>query len=251
MAKTREQTAELLPMRFCEAASRAGSYGDALFRSNVMEAWFSSIFSWFLSPVGLAVLAALDSSMVFFLPAAVDMAVIILTSRQPELLWLSPPLATGGSLVGSYITFTIGRKIGEKSLNHWISERRLKAVESKIKNKGAIALALPAVMPPPFPLTPFVLACGAFNVRVVPAFLTLGIARLIRFSIAAGLAAVYGARIITLLDSPVFKYAIGGFILMSVLGTAYVAFRLVRSTRRMKQRPGETSADVPAPDNAA
>jgi membrane protein YqaA with SNARE-associated domain len=175
--------------------------------------------------------------MVFFLPAAVDITLIGLVSRQRELLWISPLLATAGSLVGSYVTYTIGRKIGEKSLGRWISERRLKAVESRIKNKGALALAIPGLMPPPFPLTPFVLACGALNVRPAPAFLTLGIARLLRFSIAAGLAAVYGTRILAILDSPVFKGVIAGFIVVSLVGTVLVAFRLIRTTRNMKSRP--------------
>jgi len=66
-----------------------------------MSKFFASIFGLFLSPLGLVVLAALDSSMVFFLPAAVEAAVVILTARYRELVWLFPILAAGGSMAGS------------------------------------------------------------------------------------------------------------------------------------------------------
>jgi membrane protein YqaA with SNARE-associated domain len=56
--------------------------------------------------------------MLFFLPAATDLAVIILTARHRDLFWAFPVLATAGSLLGAYVTFWLGRKIGENSLSH-------------------------------------------------------------------------------------------------------------------------------------
>src|SRR6185503_1097696 len=108
-----------------------------------MTAFFQSLFGLFLSPIGLVGLAALDSSMLFFLPIAVDAALIILSARNSETFWVFPFLATIGSLIGTAMTFWIGCKIGEKSLDNWIPKQRLERVRRKIKDKGAIALAIP------------------------------------------------------------------------------------------------------------
>src|SRR4051794_23485071 len=129
-----------------------------------MHRFFFSAFLFFLSAPGLVALSALDSSMIFFLPAAVDIAVIVLVARHPQIFWIYPVLATVGSLAGAWVTFHIGKTIGEKSLEYWIPEQRLNSVRARIKDKGAVALAIPGLMPPPFPLTPFVLACGALQV---------------------------------------------------------------------------------------
>ena len=80
-----------------------------------MHKFFASIFGLFLSPLGLVVLAALDSSMIFFLPAAVEGAVVILTARYREFVWLFPLLATAGSVAGAWVTFGLGGKVGEES----------------------------------------------------------------------------------------------------------------------------------------
>jgi membrane protein YqaA with SNARE-associated domain len=196
----------------------------------------------FLSPFGLISLAALDSSMLFFLPAAVDMAVIILVARSPEYFWAFPVLATAGSLVGACVTFYIGCKVGENSLDCWIPEPKLKSIQKKVKDKGAIALAIPGLLPPPFPLTPFILACGALKVRRRTFFLTLAGARLLRFSVAAILALLYGRSIIGVLESDIFKLIITGFVLIAVVGSAYSAYRVIRSTRKHRGKSGSKKA---------
>src|SRR4051794_10170642 len=118
-----------------------------------MSSFFQSFFHLFLNPVGLVALAALDSSVFFFLPIAVDAAVVILAARHADTFWLYPPLATAGSVMGSLVTFWMGRKIGEKSIEHWVSPNALTKVRNKMKDRGAVALAIPAILPPPFPLT--------------------------------------------------------------------------------------------------
>ena len=210
-----------------------------------MQGFFSSIFTSFLSPIGLLALSSLDSSMLFFLPAATDMAVIILAARSREFFWAFPILATVGSLIGAYFTFWLGGKIGENSLACWVSERRLKSVQQKIKTKGAIALAIPGLLPPPFPLTPFILVCGALKVSKWRFFLTLAVARLLRFGLGSVLALIYGRRIIVLLESDIFQIVIAGFIVIALLGTAYSAYRLIQTTRKYrsgKSKPATKAA---------
>ena len=70
--------------------------------------------STFTSPIGIFVLALLDSTLFFSLPFGIDAAVIILSARSETLAWTVPIVATVGSMAGASITFWMGRKAGRK-----------------------------------------------------------------------------------------------------------------------------------------
>jgi len=197
-----------------------------------MRAFFASIFAYFLSPFGLLALAALDMSMLFFLPFAVDAGVIILTARRPDAALLYVGMATAGSLIGGAITFWIGRRAGEHGLERFVSARRLDHIKGRVRRSGAIAFALPAMMPPPFPLTPFVLTCGALAVSKTRFFLTLGIVRLVRFAVEAALAVIYGQRILSWMKSDLFQAIVIGFTIVAVVVTVAGIWTLIRQSRK-------------------
>ncbi len=196
-----------------------------------MHHFFASIFGLFLSPAGILVLAALDSTMLFFLPAAIDTAVIIMTAKNPDLFWLYPALAAAGSVAGAAITFEFGHRAGEAGLKRWIPERQLVKVRHKLDHGGVVAMGMTAVLPPPFPLTPFVLTSGAFGLDRRKFFLTLGTMRFVRFGIESLLALVYGRRIAGWLLSDTFAYVIAVFVLAAMAGTALTIIRLLRKGR--------------------
>src|SRR5678810_171894 len=60
-------------------------------------------------------------------------AVVILTARHRELVWLFPFLAAAGSAMGAFATFLVGERIGEKGLMHWVPEHGLERIQKKIK----------------------------------------------------------------------------------------------------------------------
>ena len=99
-------------------------------------------------------MAALDASMVFYLPFGVDALVIYQAAHSDELFWMYPLLATAGSILGGAITYWIGRTAGEAGLERIVPTRRLEALRRRVRERGGIALAIPALLPPPFPLTP-------------------------------------------------------------------------------------------------
>jgi membrane protein YqaA with SNARE-associated domain len=193
--------------------------------------------AFFLTWWGAFVIAALDTSMLFFLPFGVDAVVIYLSARDEQLWWVYPILATAGSLAGATLTFWIGRKMGEVGLERFIPERRLERVRCRVRDKGAIALALPALLPPPFPLTPFILTCGALEVDRWKFFATFGTIRLLRFGAEAVLARVYGRGILRVLQSDTFQAVVIAFIVVAVLGTIVSGVLLWRSTQSSRLRP--------------
>jgi membrane protein YqaA with SNARE-associated domain len=192
---------------------------------------FSHIFRLFLSPSGLVVLGALDSSMFFFLPVAIDAAVILLVAQHRDWFWIFPLLATAGSVAGIVLTFFMGRKIGEAGLKRWISERRLKTVQRKISDGGAVAVGVAALLPPPFPLSPLVLAGGALGLNKRKFFAVLGTSRCLRFGAESLLALAYGRRIIGWMQTDTFEYAISALMVLALAGTAVTLYQVVRRTR--------------------
>jgi membrane protein YqaA with SNARE-associated domain len=197
-----------------------------------MRSLFYSFFGYFLTPAGLVVMAALDSSLIFFLPLGIDFVVIILAARRPELFWLYTILAAAGSLAGSAVTFWVGRQIGEHGISKLVKPSRLARIEERVNARAAYSLAVLALIPPPFPFTAFVLTSGALHGRAWTFFTTLAGVRLLRFGIEGALAAYYGRGIVGWMESEIFQWLVGGFIVIALLGTVISAIAIVRSTRR-------------------
>src|SRR5438309_7522398 len=183
------------------------------------------------SPVGVVVLGALDSTLFFNLPFGIDAAVIILAARLHDWWFTVPLLATGGSVAGAALTFWMGVKFGERGLDRWVSEKRLEQIRKRVRESGAIALAVLDLIPPPFPFTPFVLAAGALEVKAKTFFLTLLICRLFRFGLEAALALVYGRRVIAMLDSDLFHDIVTFFIVAAIALTTLSLVKVVQSAR--------------------
>src|SRR5437867_2354135 len=204
-----------------------------------MRGFFVSIFAGLMSWWGLWLIAALDSTMIFFLPLAVDIAVIVLASRTRELFWLYPILASMGSLCGAAVTYSIGRGLSEAGLGHFVAENRLKGFRRRIEEKGAIALAVLDLIPPPFPFTACILAAGALKVSTPLFFITLFLTRLVRFGAEAVLAYFYGRQIITWLKSETIEYIGTALLAAAVIGTAITTIQLVRKARAHRRPAGK------------
>ena len=188
------------------------------------------------TPTGVVLLAALDSTLFFSLPFGIDASVIILAARLRSLWWVVPLLATFGSVAGAAITFWMGVKIGDAGLERFVDQRRLERIRCRVREKGAIALAVLDLIPPPFPFTPFVLAAGALDVSARTFFITLTICRLFRFGLEASLAAAYGRRVLAILDSDLFRDVVSVFILIALVLTAMSIVKLVRTSGRRPAR---------------
>jgi membrane protein DedA with SNARE-associated domain len=130
----------------------------------------------------------------------------------------------------------MGIKIGEQGLERWVPEKRLVQVRAKVRQSGAIALAVLDLIPPPFPFTPFMLAAGALEVRARTFFVTLVVCRLLRFGLEAALALVYGDRIMRWFDSDLFHDVVMFFIALAVLLTLLSIVQVVRATRPARRR---------------
>lgn len=201
-----------------------------------MGAFSRWVFEFFLSTWGIAVLAALDSSILFSLPFALDAAIIFLVARHPELFWLYPVLVVPASMVGAATTYWLGWKLGEDGLQRFVPKQRLDRVHARVRRSGAYALAALDLIPPPFPFTPVILVCGALEVSVRKFFVTLAAVRVVRFGGEAVLALFYGSLIVGWLKSEVVRAVAGVLFVLVLAGAALSSYRLIRSTRRRPVR---------------
>ena len=187
---------------------------------------------FFLAWWGAYLFGALDATMLFFLPFGIDALVIYLAARDGTFFWLYPLLAAAGSVTGAAVTYWIGRKIGEMGLERFVPARRLERFRTRVQKQGAVAMACAAVLPPPFPLTPFVLTCGALEVDRWIFFGTFAAMRCIRFGAEAALARMYGRGVLRFIESDSFQTVIIGFIVIAIIGTVISGAMLWRNTRQ-------------------
>jgi membrane protein YqaA with SNARE-associated domain len=186
---------------------------------------------FFVSLPGVVALAALDSTFFFTLPLGIDAAVIILAARGGVYFWLTPLLATAGSLVGAAFTYWTGMKIGEAGLKHFCSPKRLQRIQKRLKG-SAVTLAALDLMPPPFPFSLFVLGAGAVKVDRRKFFLTLTVCRLLRFGVDGVLGLRYGHRALIWIQSDIAERVVASIVLLALIVSVISLLRF-----RFRRRP--------------
>jgi membrane protein YqaA with SNARE-associated domain len=151
---------------------------------------------WFLTlgGPGLILLGLIDSS-VIPIPGSMDAMTIVLSAHQRTWWPYYAVMATVGSVVGAYLTYRLARNRGEKALNDKLSKRNRKKVVLAFERWGFGAIAVPALLPPPMPMVPFVIAAGALQYSPRKFLLAMSLGRAVRYGIFAYLGAVYGRKI--------------------------------------------------------
>ena len=147
-----------------------------------------------LGGIGLIPLGLLDSS-VIPVPGSMDVVTVVLAAHDQTLWPYYAAMATIGSVAGAYLTFRLARRHGDH-LEKRVSKAKLKRFNNLIERWGFRAIPVPALLPPPMPMVPFVIAAGAsdYSWRRFLTAITLG--RAVRYGMLAYLGARYGRHIV-------------------------------------------------------
>src|SRR5271170_4430497 len=197
--------------------------------AHVVRHWFLA-----LGGPGLILLGLIDSS-VIPVPGSMDAMTIVLSAHQRTWWPYYAAMATVGSVVGAYLTYRLARNRGEKALNDRLSKRNAKKVVRTFERWGFGAIALPALLPPPMPMVPFVIAAGALQYSQRKFLVAMSVGRLVRYGIFAYLGAAYGRKIFAVV------HAHGGVALYVTIGvcvTATIIFVLLRFKRKREALAG-------------
>jgi len=144
---------------------------------------------------GLILLGLADNSLIP-LPGSTDVVTILLAAHHREPWVYYAIMATAGAVLGGYITYRMARKGGKETLEKRFSPRKVKKVYAIFERWGFAAVAIPAILPPPFPIVPMLLAAGALQYPTRKFLTALAIGRGIRYSILAYLGYRYGRHIV-------------------------------------------------------
>jgi len=174
-----------------------------------------------LGGLGLIPLGLLDNSPIP-LPGAMDVATILLSARQ-EQLWLYYALmATAGSVIGGFVTYRLARKGGKEALDRRFSRRQVDKVCKIFGRWGFGAIAIPALLPPPIPMVPFLFAAGAMQYPAGKFLAALTLGRTPRYMLLAYLAKRYGRQIIAFIR--VHGHPVVLAIILVLIATAAVVY---------------------------
>jgi membrane protein YqaA with SNARE-associated domain len=177
---------------------------------------------------GLVLLGVADNS-VIPLTGSMDVLIIWLSARHREPWPYYALMATIGAVLGGYITYGLARKGGKNAMERKLSKRRAAKVYKRFERWGFSAIAVPALLPPPFPFVPFLLAAGAMQYSRLKFVSALVLGRGVRYSVAAYLGALYGNHIVRFFaryDKPALAVLIGLAVMGGILSLIqYLRYR--------------------------
>ena len=157
--------------------------------------------------IGLFLISIVDSSFVPLpIPGISDLMIVFFAAQHTNLILLVA-VATAGSALGGYLSFQVGQKGGMEFLQKHVPERIFKRVCGWMEHHAILSVALPAILPPPMPLSPFVLAAGALKMSQRTFMIAFTTSRLLRHLIAAAAGVYYGKQVLSLWNSFSAKWA--------------------------------------------
>jgi membrane protein YqaA with SNARE-associated domain len=208
---------------------------------------FIAVWRWVLrlGGPGLILLGILDNSIVP-LTGSMDVLTIWLAASHKDLWLYYAFMATIGGVVGGYITYAIARKGGKETIERKLDKNKAEKVMKRFRRWSFWSVAVGAILPPPFPLVPVLVAAGGsqYSRWKFTAALTLG--RAVRYCIVAFFGRLYGRQIVNFF-SHYYKPAalvLGG---MAVIGGIIT----VRKYLKSRKKDSDHAPRAVAPSKAA
>lgn len=222
-----------------------------------MSAWLESIARWlndyiisvplYIAAPAMVVIGALDSSLLS-LPEINDYLVVGRCIKYPSAVFYFPLFAAAGSVLGCWLLYSIMRRGGQALLRKRFKVESIRKVERAYERWGFLAIAIPAILPPPLPFKIFVATAGTLEYPRWKFLMTVMLARSFRYYVEGALAVFYGERVLVFMKD-------NGLIVVSIVaGLALMGILIyVVVNRRRLPRPAsevaDPAADVTSGDN--
>jgi membrane protein YqaA with SNARE-associated domain len=181
----------------------------------------------FVAGPAMILIGALDSSLLS-LPEVNDYLVVARCYTHPRAVFFFPMFAAVGSVLGCFLLYTILSRGGRAVLYRRFNAEHIQRVERAYARFGILALAVPALLPPPMPFKIFVATAGALHFPRRRFLLTILLARSLRYYAEGALAVFYGERVLRFSKD-------NGIVIISIVTGLFVlalAIYLLSSTGR-------------------
>jgi membrane protein YqaA with SNARE-associated domain len=153
--------------------------------------------AYYAAPMMILVGAA-DSSLLS-LPEVNDLITVTRIANNPVEVFYFPLFPAIGSVVGCLILYSLVRR-GRDFVTRRFNPKQLEWAENLYRRYGFLALAIPALLPPPLPFKIFVVAAGALGYPRNRFMITIMIARTVRYYFWGVAAFFMRARVLQGLD---------------------------------------------------
>lgn len=191
--------------------------------------WLASVGRWleeyvisvpiYIAAPTMVLIGALDSSLLS-LPEINDYLVVGRCYKYPTAVFYFPLFAAIGSVLGCWLLYTITRRGGQAMLRKRFSPESIQRVERVYARFGFLAIAIPAILPPPLPFKIFVATAGALEYPRWKFLMTVMIARSFRYYVEGILAVYYGRRVLMFLKD-------NGLIIISIVAAVALILILI------------------------
>ena len=210
--------------------------------------WLAAVARWlevyvigmplYIAAPAMVLIGALDSSLLS-LPEINDYLVVGRCFKNPSAVFYFPLFAAAGSVLGCLLLYTIMRRGGQAVLRKRFSVEKIRKVERAYARFGFLAIAVPAVLPPPLPFKIFVATAGTLEYPRWKFLTTVMLARSFRYYVEGILAVFYGRRVLLFMKD-------NGLMVISFVASlliiGIVIYLLVN--RRRAKRPSEEPTEV-------
>src|SRR6266576_628058 len=171
----------------------------------------------FVAGPAMILIGALDSSLLS-LPEVNDYLVVARCYTHPRAVFFFPMFAAIGSVLGCLLLYTILSRGGRAVLHRRFNPEHIQRVESAYARFGILALAVPALLPPPMPFKIFVATAGALQFPRRKFLLTILLARSVRYYAEGVLAVFYGERVLRFIrdNGLIIVTCVGGICLLAL-----------------------------------
>ena len=191
---------------------------------------------------GLILLGIADNSLIP-LPGSTDIVTILLAAHRREPYLYYTIMSTAGAVLGGFLTYRMARKGGKETLEKRFSQRKVKKVYAIFERWGFAAVAIPAILPPPFPITPMLLAAGAMQYPTKKFLTAVAVGRGIRFTILGYLGYHYGRNIVKFFAQYYWPVMIA-LIIFSLAGGLYGLYQYKRRQKGEQPKIPRTRPQV-------
>ena len=185
----------------------------------------------------MILIGALDSSLLS-LPEINDYLVVGRCFKQPSAVFYFPLFAAIGSVLGCLLLYTIMQRGGQALLRRRFKRENIEKVERAYARYGFLAIAIPALLPPPMPFKIFVATAGTLEYPRWKFLVTVMVARAFRYYVEGILAVFYGRRVLAFMRD-------NGLVIVAICGAAAIVLVLIYAlvNRRQPEVAGAQSAD--------
>ncbi len=175
-----------------------------------------------------------------------DLFTILLSAHNRDWWPYYGFMATVGAVIGGYVTYRLAERGGEETLEKKIGKQRAEKVYKKFEKQGGFWVFLGSILPPPFPIVPFLSAAGVLQYPKKKFVAALSAGRGIRFFAVAYVGHLYGQAIIGWV-SQYYRPLLYTVIALAVAGAigalVYVKWYLPKKNRE-KHSSGEASREI-------